>query len=335
VHLLIVDDDAVFREELGDLLTSDGHHVATAPSVPKAIEQLEERDFDVVFTDLKMPRQSGMDLLKQVRLRWPRTLVVMVTGFASVDTAVEAMKVGAFDYIRKPFQLEQVHQVLALAHQELQFRAAPDGGRSVDAMVRRWADREGLEVLHLTPRKVRPHEHVQVFVPDLENPFRIADTVTAFLSTHPKTGLVLEGAETLFRQHRRKDILDFVEGLRRRMEAHGPFVITFDPKQINAGDVADLRAAVVAATTRSTLEAVLRRAAEGPCSFTEAMKAAGLDDSPKLSFHLRRLVEDGLLAHQGDEYRITPRGRESIRLLGEIDAMAAFGNTVLPTSSGG
>ncbi|HUI38880.1 MAG TPA: winged helix-turn-helix domain-containing protein, partial [Thermoplasmata archaeon] len=81
--------------------------------------------------------------------------------------------------------------------------------------------------------------------------------------------------------------------------------------------------------------AVLRRAAEGPCSFTEAMKAAGLDDSPKLSFHLRRLVEDGLLAHQGDEYRITPRGRESIRLLGEIDAMAAFGNTVLPTSSGG
>ncbi|MCI4369577.1 MAG: response regulator, partial [Thermoplasmata archaeon] len=106
MRLLIVDDDAVFREELSDILRDDGHEVHSAPSVPKAIEELEREDFDAVFSDLKMPRQSGLVLLRDVRQRWPQTLVVMITGFATVETAVDAMKLGAFDYIRKPFTID-------------------------------------------------------------------------------------------------------------------------------------------------------------------------------------------------------------------------------------
>ena len=69
----------------------------------------------------------------------------------------------------------------------------------------------------------------------------------------------------------------------------------------------------------------MRRTADGPCSFTEALKAAGLEDSPKLAFHLRRLVDDGLLAHEGENYRITPKGKEAIRLLSEMDSLARHG----------
>ena len=334
MRLLIVDDDAVFRQELGDLLQEEGNEVQTAPNVPKAVELLEGQDFDVVFTDLKMPRQSGMELLRDVRSRWPRTLVVMITGFATVDTAVEAMKIGAFDYVRKPFRLDQVHEVLELAHQEFQFQGNSDGP-NVDSVVRAWLSRGPMEVLQVSDRPVRPVKGVTVVPLEPAEPSTIRDVVEAFMGPRPRAGLVLEGAERLFQGHRRQDVLEFVGRLRQRMEGKGPFLVTFDPKRLSADDARDLRGAVVEPATRATLEAlssplrraVLRRAAAGPCSFTEAMRAAGLDDSPKLSFHLRKLVEDGLLAHQGDEYRITARGEESIRLLGELDAGAGIGLT--------
>ena len=71
MRLLVVDDDAVFREDLAELLRDEGHEVAVAPSAPKALEALTEGEFEVVLTDLKMPRQSGLDLLRVVRQRWP------------------------------------------------------------------------------------------------------------------------------------------------------------------------------------------------------------------------------------------------------------------------
>jgi CheY-like chemotaxis protein len=341
VRLLIVDDDAVFRQELGDLLQEAGHQVLTAPNVPKAIELLEAQDVDVVFTDLKMPRQSGMELLKEVRSRWPRILVVMITGYATVDTAVEAMKVGAFDYVRKPFRLEQVQQVLEMARQEFQFQGERNGVPDVDSVVRAWVGRAQLEVLQVSPRALRPGKGVTVVALDPAEPSRIRDAVEAFVVPRPRVGLVLEGVDRLLQTHRRQDVLEFIGSLRQRMEGKGPFLVTFDPKRVSAHDATDLRAAVVESSTRATLEAlsnplrraVLRRAAVGPCSFTEAMRAAGLDDSPKLSFHLRKLVEDGLLAHPGEEYRITARGEESIRLLAELDAAASIGlsgNAVIP-----
>ena len=333
MRLLIVDDDAVFREELSDLLKDEGHQVVTAPSTPKAIEVLEQQDFDLVFTDLKMPRQSGLDLLREVRRRWPRLLVVMITGFATVETAVDAMKVGAFDYIRKPFQLNHLHKVLDLARQEFQFRGDGERVTDVDEQVRGWASRDGRDVLWLTLRAPHAPTHVAVEAPDYANPFRVREQLDAFLAGHGRPAFVLEGADQLFALHRRQEILDFLSGLRERLAGRGPLLVTFDPRKLSEADALDLRAAVVAPDTRGTLEAlsnpirrsVLRRAAEGPCSFTEAMRAAGLDDSPKLSFHLRKLIEDGLLGHQGEQYRITSRGEEAIRLLTEMDAIASAG----------
>jgi ActR/RegA family two-component response regulator/DNA-binding HxlR family transcriptional regulator len=345
VRLLIVDDDAVFREELGDLLKDEGHEVSLAPSVPKALELLDQQDLDIVFTDLKMPRQSGMELLKEVRQRWPRVLVVMITGFATVETAVEAMKVGAFDYIRKPFQINHVHKVLDLARQEFQFRGEGEKVSNIETHARDWASKDGRDVLWFTTRPVRSRDHIQVQTPDYDNPFRMREFVEEFLTHHGRAALVLEGADQLFAKHRRQEILEFMSALRDRLQGIGPLLVTFDPKHLSDSDALDLRAAVVAPNTRATLEAlsnpirrsVLRRTAEGPCTFTEAMRAAGMDDSPKLSFHLRKLIEDGLLGHQGEEYRITSRGRDAIRLLTEMDAIAAsgiHGNAVLASPSG-
>ena len=108
----MVDDDAVFREELAELLRDERHEVTACPSVPKALEELAHGEFDAILSDLKMPRQGGLDLLREVRARYPSTPLVIVTGFATVETAVAAMKSGAAEYIQKPFKIDQVRDVL-------------------------------------------------------------------------------------------------------------------------------------------------------------------------------------------------------------------------------
>ena len=330
MRLLVVDDDAVFREELADLLRDDRHEVAVSPSVPKALEELATAEFDAVLCDLKMPRQGGLDLLREVRAHYPTTPVVMVTGFASVETAVAAMKAGAAEYIQKPFKIEQVREVLDHLEQEARFLAGDERPPSPEALARAWARQEGRAVLHLTHRPLRGSSGITVAVPDLENPTAIRDQVAAFLGEHPKAGVILEDVDRLLLHHRRSDILAFLDDLRQRMEDKGPLVVTFDPRRTPAAVARDLRASVAGTATRLTLEtlanpvrrAVLRRTVDGPCSFTEALKAAGLEDSPKLAFHLRRLVDDGLIAHEGENYRITPKGREAILWLSQADNLA-------------
>jgi CheY-like chemotaxis protein len=336
VRLLVVDDDAVFREELAELLRDDRHEVTTSPSVPKALEELEHAEFDAILSDLKMPRQGGLDLLREVRARYPSTPVVVVTGFATVETAVAAMKAGASEYVQKPFKIEQIREVLGHLEQESRFHPGPDRIPDPDALARAWTRDGGTAVLHLTSRAVRPSAGVTVAAPDLENPAAIRTQVLTFLAEHPKAGVLLEGVDRLLAHHRRSDILTFLESLRAATEGRGPLVVTFDPNRISGAAARDVRAAVAGPATRLTLEtlanpvrrAVLRRAADGPCSFTEALKAAGLEDSPKLAFHLRRLLDDGLLAHEGEAYRITAKGREAIGWLSDADQLARHGSAI-------
>jgi two-component system response regulator FlrC len=101
-RILIADDEAGLREFIGDTLRLDGHDVAEASDGRDAIRKLDERGFDLVITDLKMPHVDGMAVLKKVRTEQPEVEVIVLTAHGSVDNAVEAMKAGAFDYLQKP-----------------------------------------------------------------------------------------------------------------------------------------------------------------------------------------------------------------------------------------
>lgn len=330
MRLLLVDDDATIREELGERLRDDGHSVWGAPSVAKAIELLEREPVDLVLTDLKMPRRGGMELVGEVRRRWPYVLVVVVTGYATIETAVEAMKLGAFDYVRKPFRYEQVHSMLELARQELQFHGAGDRPTDVERTLESWTTAGDRDVLWFTERSVPPRPRVTRVETGLDQPAEIQAHLASFLASSSRPAVLLEGFDRVFRAHRRVDVLEFVDRLKHELDGLGPLVITFDPRAISASDAAEVRARLASESTRMTLEAIsnpvrrsiLRRASQGPCTFSEAMAAAGIEESPKLSFHLHRLEDDLLLAHAGNDYRITPRGREAIRILVEMDAFA-------------
>jgi len=114
-RILVVDDEMIVCESCQRILEEEGLEVEIALNGLEAIKKMKEHPFDIVITDLKMPGMDGMELLKTFRREYPDTTVIMITGFSTVETAVEAMKLGAFDYIPKPFTPDEVSIVVKKA----------------------------------------------------------------------------------------------------------------------------------------------------------------------------------------------------------------------------
>ncbi len=124
-RLLAVDDEEVMRMMLQDVLSDEGYDIDAAASGEEAIELLRKHDYDVVITDVRMPGLDGVAVLKAAKKKDPEMDVVVVTGYASVETAVELMKLGAADYITKPFNIDHIRLVVArlLERRDLKRRA--------------------------------------------------------------------------------------------------------------------------------------------------------------------------------------------------------------------
>ncbi|MBX7096706.1 MAG: sigma-54 dependent transcriptional regulator [Myxococcaceae bacterium] len=113
--VLVVDDEANLRKVLAAMLRKEGYDVAVAADGAQAIAELEKNGADVVVTDLVMPQTGGMELLKQVTVNHPEVPVIIITAHGTVDSAVEAIKLGAFDYVTKPFEQAELQVVVAKA----------------------------------------------------------------------------------------------------------------------------------------------------------------------------------------------------------------------------
>jgi len=127
-RVLVVDDHAQARQSMADVLRRSGHEVDCCSSGAEALRLIEQQAYECIVTDLKMPGMSGLELIVQLEQRRSAARVVMVTAHASVATAVEAMRHGAFDYIEKPFSAEQLERLVgqAVRHARLLGREQPD-----------------------------------------------------------------------------------------------------------------------------------------------------------------------------------------------------------------
>jgi DNA-binding NtrC family response regulator len=120
--ILIIDDDESVRQVLGEALQEAGYRVAAADSGEKAVAAVRESPCDLVILDMVLPRVDGMEVLKEITAHRAETPVIMITGYASVETAIKAMKMGAVDYIVKPFRMEEVELVVAKALERSRLR---------------------------------------------------------------------------------------------------------------------------------------------------------------------------------------------------------------------
>ena len=112
IRFLVVDDEQSIRRLCMTIGTSLNFACAEAESAEAAVSRLDAEVPDIVLTDLKFPSQSGVDLLRQVKTQLPRTEVAIMTGHGSIESAVDAMKLGAYDYIEKPFRVEKMRMLL-------------------------------------------------------------------------------------------------------------------------------------------------------------------------------------------------------------------------------
>ncbi len=122
IKILVVDDEEVIRETLKEFLSLKGFYVTLAGNGPEALQALEKERFDVVLSDLVMPRMNGISLTKTILETSPQLIVIVMTAYASIDHAVESMKAGAFDFIAKPFNFDHVIFVINRALENRRLR---------------------------------------------------------------------------------------------------------------------------------------------------------------------------------------------------------------------
>ncbi|MFH1842910.1 MAG: response regulator [bacterium] len=137
--VLFVDDEQIVLDSAHKLLRKESFQLTTVTSASAGLEQLEQGGIQVVLTDLMMPGMDGMEFLQRVKASWPAVPVVMVTGYATISTAMQAMKLGAFDYIAKPFTRSELRGIIKRAlHLVSEVEMdAPDGEAAGDAALTR------------------------------------------------------------------------------------------------------------------------------------------------------------------------------------------------------
>jgi len=127
VKILIVDDESVVRQAFVRILSSERCAVEAVSNGPDALRRMREQAFDVVLLDLKMPGMDGMTVLRTIKENWPESEVIIVTGYAALESAKESVALGAFDYVAKPVGPDEVINVTneALLHKGWALRREP------------------------------------------------------------------------------------------------------------------------------------------------------------------------------------------------------------------
>ncbi len=123
--ILVTEDDPKMRDGLVEILKEEGYDVDSADNGQKGLEKIREKNYDIVLTDLIMPVMGGMELLRNIKQTRPGTGIIMITAFGTIENAVEAIKVGASDYITKPFKIDEVQTKIRKVLAEREFEKSP------------------------------------------------------------------------------------------------------------------------------------------------------------------------------------------------------------------
>ncbi len=117
--ILVADDEAMMRNLILKILESEGYQVSVVSSADEALEKLKDETYDLLLTDVKMPGMTGFDLLKQVKVEWPGTAVIIMTGYGDAYSVKEALLLGADEYLSKPFKRQEVTLIVERAYWRL------------------------------------------------------------------------------------------------------------------------------------------------------------------------------------------------------------------------
>lgn len=330
--IMFVDDDPSILDAAKTAIESYGYAVTTAQSGEECLQKLE--DADLVFLDIKMPEMDGIETLKRIKKMRPAVPVIMITAYATVDTAIEAMKEGAFDYIRKPFDVDDLEGSILAALEEIKFeklKQADYGGNNFFTrfkemvadqpgicMVKDVTCTEGLKNVQAVSLQAEWHPR---HVDDLK------EEVEELLKAH--VVVLLANLEYLLERNSLHDLRSFLKWLYRAVSAQkGTLILSTDFDKVDratADDIRDLIDDIRLGLFSESISNYLRRqviqllADGGKYSFTKIAQHLGVKDNPKLSFHLKKLKDDGVVEQDEDKrYFLSRVGTEIADILARI-----------------
>ena len=154
--ILVVDDEKNIRLTMSQSLETLGLPVLTAVNGEEALKKLREDQFGLVFLDLRMPGMDGMDVLRRINERWPKTRVIIITAHGTIESAVEAMKLGAVDFIQKPFSPGEIRDLatLVLERENLEEESATDYRTLIELTKRHITDRSFNTAIEIARRAI-------------------------------------------------------------------------------------------------------------------------------------------------------------------------------------
>lgn len=339
MKILVADDDPTIRSELSEVLQAQGHEVAAASDGAEAIRMLEAEAYDAALLDLVMPRATGLEVLRRVRVVRPQTAVIMITGQGTIDTAVEAMKSGAVDFVAKPFEVESIQRTLGTVEEERHARRMLAGTAADSSALKALLDEAGARkalFAVLGPSGRSPARAARVVriaedasPPDVFAPgqlYQINAAAEDHIGRTERPALYLADLALLESTHGRGDVAAWIRQLGDRAGSRGGTVVVGSSEAALASEVEGSRdLGAVDERLQGMLESLanpVRRAivgyaaGSGPVAYSAILKRNFVDSSSKLSFHLGKLQTDGLLAKgSGGAYGLTEDGRRAWRVL--------------------
>ncbi|WP_224249204.1 response regulator [Hyalangium gracile] len=308
-QILIVDDERDIRQLLSDMLSLEGHEVTEACNGSEALERLRKASFDLVVTDVRMPSLGGVELLRRVREASPSTEVIVATAYAELETAIECMRAGAFDLLRKPFKLQELFSCVSRALEKRRFNVSTDLVRLSQALFEQNALEQLPRAIVESVRSFMSADAVLLALPDTDGKLQVAHAHGLADEKESALGLSLgERMVRLLHQDQTPAVLGPLGGDWR-----------FKDFQELPPEVSALLLPLTAGERLLGVLVVLRRSETRPLSRGE------LDRASLLSSHAVLALENGRMAGQlSASERMASMGLVAAGISHEINNPASF-----------
>lgn len=345
--ILVVDDEKVVRVTLSDLLSKEGYEVESADSGKAAIEKTKVKKYDVVILDVILPDMNGIEILSNIKRRSPSTQVVIITGFGTIEDAVRAVKIGAYDYVGKPFKKGEIQSLVKRVLEETklkeQFQKRSLGGNGIEIFKKMMGyDSPGLCITTRDPDELQKESNIPVeYIVKLDKLNDILMEVNNFVKDNKSAAVLLFGFEDLLEKYSAEQLKEFVVELSAALETNGAhLVVAYNESSMDLESFESFVHEVSEAHTFSVFnilaspirrESLLYLESQGKSIFTKIQRNLGVENAPNLSFHLRNLKSVGFVEEDSEKrYFLTDMGKEVCGLLKrfEVTGVKKFGNII-------
>jgi CheY-like chemotaxis protein/DNA-binding transcriptional ArsR family regulator len=351
MKILLVDDDVELLDQMSKFLEKREYSVETASSGAKALEKLKDGAYDIVITDLKMPKVTGMDVLREAKRVSPSSFVIILTGYGTIENAVEAMKVGAYEYLTKPFKTQDLLEKIELVSKEMKLDKDMKtiklieefkGIDYLDFLKEYNIDRPLLLITTKDPDKILERFEVEkpevVWLSDKESPIAIPprklvllkDKIKLFSGNHEKGIVFVQGLEQLIDVHGWNNVKRFLYFISNEVMKDGfQLILTVRPETIDNEAIREVAGLMAKDFVKAVGDSLSNRARVGiisllahekELSFTNIKSDLKVVNSSALAFHLKKLLkEDFIYLTSEKKYMLTDKGVKFYELIRSIE----------------